>query len=385
MGSRITALETGPDSVRIDWDDGSHGEFHYIWLRDNCGCLACRHPHTLERLFDLLTVPEDIQPDSAQIAANGGLKLIWANDGHVSDFRSDWLHRNCYAGDVASETQARVPWDAAKAADMPEAVFGALAGDDAAFLDWLTALREWGLALLRDVPTEPHAALGFAQRIGPVRPTNFGAEWNVISMPNPNSNAYTDLKLTCHTDLPNWEVPPGYQLLHCLRNEVEGGESVLVDGFRVAEELRATDPEAFDLLTRIPLEFRFRDDDTDIHTRAPAITLGPDGAIAEVRFNIAIMGALRVPGHLMTAVYRAYRRFAALLREPAFELRFRLNPGDMIVFDNRRVLHGRAEFDASTGERRLRGTYVDHDVLDSRIRILRQAADRAASAALAGG
>ena len=45
----------------------------------------------------------------------------------------------------------------------------------------------------------------------------------------------------------------------------------------------------------------------------------------------------------------------------------------MMVFDNRRVLHGRTAFDASTGHRRLLGIYVDRDVLDSRIRVLGQA------------
>jgi len=372
MGLKITQLETGPDSVELVWEDGSRGEYHFIWLRDNCGCTACRHPKTFERLFDLLSVPEDIRPDGAEITEAGDLRLTWPDGGHVSDYPSSWLRQHCYAGDIAIEGAPRIHWDAGLNDRVPDASFDAIRDDDRAFLDWLTTLRTWGVALVRDMPDDSHAALAFAQRIGFARETNFGTEWNVISMPNPNSNAYTDLHLNCHTDLPYWEAPPGYQFLHCLTNETVGGESVLVDGFRVAEELRKVDPAAFDLLIQVPLDFDFRDDDNDMRYRSPAIRLGQDGKVTEVRFSIAVMGTLNVPGHLMKAVYSAHRTFATLLRDPRFEVRFRLKPGDMMVFDNRRILHGRTAFDASTGHRRLLGIYVDHDVVDSRIRVLGQ-------------
>ncbi len=42
----------------------------------------------------------------------------------------------------------------------------------------------------------------------------------------------------------------------------------------------------------------------------------------------------------------------------------------MVVFDNRRVLHGREAFDPASGYRRLLGCYVDRGEWDSRIRVL---------------
>ena len=44
--------------------------------------------------------------------------------------------------------------------------------------------------------------------------------------------------LPAHGDLPTRESPHGVQLLHCLVNTVAGGESVMVDGVRVAEDMR---------------------------------------------------------------------------------------------------------------------------------------------------
>jgi gamma-butyrobetaine dioxygenase len=50
----------------------------------------------------------------------------------------------------------------------------------------------------------------------------------------------------------------------------------------------------------------------------------------------------------------------------------RLGEGQMVVFDNRRVLHGRRAFDPATGKRRLRGCYVDRSEFTSRLRVLQR-------------
>ena len=253
---------------------------------------------------------------------------------------------------------------------MPGADHDAVSGSDAALLDWLLSLRDRGVAVLRGTPREPLSVLALARLIGPVRATNFGEHFDVVSMPDPNSNAYTALGLLCHTDLPNWERPPDYQLLHCLENDAEGGDSLLVDGFAAAETLRRRDPAAFRLLTRHPIDFRFQDRISDIRYRALTIALDEAGAVEEVRFNFAVMGAVSAPAQRTGALCRALRAFAAVIRDPALECRYPLRAGELLVFDNRRVLHGRTAFDPSTGRRHLQGCYVDRDQLLSRIRVL---------------
>ena len=47
--------------------------------------------------------------------------------------------------------------------------------------------------------------------------------------------AYTSLGLSPHTDNPYRKPVPCIQLLHCIINEVSGGHSTLVDGFKVAK------------------------------------------------------------------------------------------------------------------------------------------------------
>ena len=320
-------------------------------------------------------MPPDLDAGSVSITEGGGLRVRWQPEDHVSDYDSDWLRGHRGGADEASPCgPAPATWDAELSAAMPGADYHAVTSSDGALLDWLRLLRDFGIAVLRGTPREPLSVLALAGLIGPARATNFGEHFDVLSKQEPNSNAYTALGLPCHTDLPNWERPPDYQLLHCLQNDAEGGDSVLVDGFRAADELRRREPAAHRLLTRFPIDFRFQDNESDIRFRAPTIGLDEAGAVAEVRFNFAVMDAISAPPERIGALCRALRAFAVVIRDPALECRYRLSPGELLIFDNRRVLHGRAAFDPTTGGRHLQGCYLDRDQLLSRIRVLERSA-----------
>ena len=73
--------------------------------------------------------------------------------------------------------------------------------------------------------------------------------------------------------------------------------------------------------------------------------------------------------------YAALRVFSETAADPRFQVRYRFEPGDLVGFDNRRVLHGREAY-GSTGWRHLRGCYIDHDEIHSYAR--RSARARAA-------
>lgn len=70
---------------------------------------------------------------------------------------------------------------------------------------------------------------------------------------------------------------------------------------------------------------------------------------------------------------RVSRFPAQWLRDPHYHLDWRLEAGDLIAYDNNRVLHGRAAFDAQTGERHLQGCYLNAEDLTSRLRLLDRA------------
>ncbi len=86
------------------------------------------------------------------------------------------------------------------------------------------------------------------------------------------------------------------------------------------------------------------------------------------------MDAISAPPERVGALCHALRAFGAVIRDPALECRYRLGPGELLIFDNRHVLHGRAAFDPRTGGRHLQGCYLDKDQLLSRIRVLERSA-----------
>lgn len=370
---RVAAVVADSRSVAVTWDDGLTRRLHALWLRDNCPCRRCRHPQARERRFLLVDAPGEIAIASAQATAGGHLSVRFAPAAgeaeHESIFDAGWLRQHCVSSPAAP--RRRRPWDAGIAADLPTVAYADVMGSDEGLAQWLQMILDRGLVLLRGAPQRPGEILNIARRIqADPRPTNFGVMYDVITQPNPNASADTPMALEPHTDLANWRHPPDIQLLFCVANEARGGESVLVDGCRVAEELRQVDPAAFALLTTRPLEFRFHDGDCDIRHRGLTIEADADGAILAVRFNNWLRAAFDLPEDEIEPMYRALCRFWRMLREPRFQVVIKLEAGEMLALNNLQVMHARRAFDPNTGRRHLQGCYVDLDMIESRLRVL---------------
>jgi gamma-butyrobetaine dioxygenase len=365
---KLANLEVRADALHAIWADGAPATYPTLWLRDNCP--SAFHPQTEERVLDLLAL--DAEPVLLNAETGGETLILHYADGHVSHMPLRLLaaHR---PGRPAPDPAAIPPrlWRAdLTPAGVPRFAAPRIMTDATVLRDWLQQTAATGLSLVDRLEDRIDAGVDVACKIGFLRETNFGMTFEVVSKPDPNNLAYTAVTLPLHTDLPNQEVPPGFQFLHCLANEAEGGGSLFADGFALAEDLRADDPEAFRLLSEIAIPFRFHDADADIRTHAPVITLGRDGTVSEIRWNAHIAATFDMPADVLPAYYRAYRTFMAMTRDPAYQLSFKLKAGEMIVFDNRRVLHGRAAFNPATGFRHLHGCYVDRGEFNSRLRLL---------------
>src|SRR5438874_5611570 len=327
--------------------------FHALWLRDNCPCNECRH-ESGQRLLDTRSLPDDL----AIVTVEGC--TVSFSDGHVSSFDANWLRAN--AGEAPP--RPRTLWGAELQEELPAARYGDVAAGGAALRGWLAAVDELGFAILTGGPTEPGTVTRVAELFGFVRETNYGRLFDVRTVVNPTNLAYTGLGLGAHTDNPYREPTPTLQLLHCLASSAAGGENTLVDGFRVAAHLS---PDHRGLLARYPLRFRFADADTELETEVPVLTLAVSGALAAVHYNTRSVQPIRVPD--VHAYYEAYQAFGRMLEEPRYRIEFKLEPGDLFIVDNLRVLHGRTGYSES-GERHLQGCYADRDGLRSKLAVL---------------
>jgi gamma-butyrobetaine dioxygenase len=244
-----------------------------------------------------------------------------------------------------------------------------LLGSRQARAQWLRALADDGIAFLRRVPCQDGQVLEVARLVGYVRETNYGRVFDVRPVPNPNNLAYSDLALGLHTDNPYRDPVPGLQILHCIQASDEGGDSLFADGFALAQNLKTQQPEAFEILSRVPAPFIFCDDSAQLRAERCLLELSAPGELAAVHYNNRSIAPLCLPPGELAAFYRAYRTFALLLRAPQFALRIKLQNGDLVAFNNRRVLHGRTAF-AAAGPRWLQGCYVDSDGMLSNLAVL---------------
>lgn len=367
-------------SLTAFWADGGRATWPAIWLRDQCPCAKCRHPSG-QRLFEIGDLPA--KPEISQAAFGSGTVTLDWRDGHRSEFTASWLADHDLS-DGARAARAKQPtlWGKEIEKKLPEGDWQVIARDPAAELRWLEAYHAHGFGLLRNVPAEPGQVAQVGDHLGFVRTTNYGKLFDVISVPDPANLANTALGLGVHSDNPYRDPTPGVQLLHCLESEAPGGDTLLVDGFAAAEQLRAEAPQHFEMLVKVPASFRFADKSADLSTRTPLISLDDEGRITAVHFNNRSFAGIDVAEELVEPWYDAYRAFAAILKRPEREVIFRLGPGDLVVMQNERALHGRTAFDPNKGRRRLQGCYVDKDGMESRMRVLRRqlAAQKGAAA-----
>jgi gamma-butyrobetaine dioxygenase len=111
-----------------------------------------------------------------------------------------------------------------------------------------------------------------------------------------------------------------------------------------------------------------------------------DGDIVGLRWTDRTLPPQDLPSELVEPVYRAIRTLWKIINSDEMVHCYRLNPGDLHVFDNHRVLHGRQEFDVDSGSRHLQQCSVNRDEFHNRLRILAaKLAHPAADLVMSGG
>jgi gamma-butyrobetaine dioxygenase len=363
--SGVVLQETG---LEVPMPGGLPAYFNYYWLRDNCP--SSFDPQTRERIYDIFA--EAVPPKVRSAAIVGGvLEVAWDGSNHVTRMPLEFLSQyatGAKRADIAKIT--RVPWYADHYARIARFSQPDLAANRSRVCDWAAALLTDGVALLTDMPDTDAGLLETARMIGYVRPSYFGEVFEVRTHINPTNLAFTSKALELHTDLPSEDAAPGVQFLHCRANSVIGGESLFVDGLAVAQDFRKAHPEDFDLLVATDVPYYCEHDEFDMRARQRVIELDEYGEISGVTISQHQADIFDLPQRDLDRFYPAFCRFGRLLQNEKYLMRFRLNAGECIVFDNHRIVHGRAEYSATSGDRHLRGCYTDRGELRSTYRVL---------------
>jgi gamma-butyrobetaine dioxygenase len=346
--------------------------FAAIWLRDNCRCARCLDPRSGQKLFVINDLPADISVGEV-VESDRSISVTFEPEGHVSEFARSWLDEQRsnaeLSGSGRTETEKHL-WEAADLdGRVPVSDWSAYRDNPVERHRALRQVLDLGFVILRRTPTVDKTVLLVVESFGFVRETNYGRVFDVKVEADAANLAFTRMAIGPHTDNPYRDPVPTLQLLHCLSNAVEGGESNLIDGFCAASRLRAQDPVSFGVLTRSPVRFAWSDPHTVLRADRPIIELDATGRIREVHYNHRSMAPLFQWKRETIDFYAAYRQFAETIARPELAVRFKLEPGDCLLLDNTRLLHARTAF-VGSGTRHLQGCYADLDALSSSVTLL---------------
>lgn len=372
-----------------------------IYLRDACQCPLCVDRSSSQRKFVTAHIPPDIEAVFSGRSNRGRVKVRWKNDipGYPADHQSVYtqseLRTLTSPPPDSAVARKRHYWDRATFEQRANwTTYADFVNDTDAYKVAMSALHRDGLIFITKVEASEEAVSRMAERIGPLRNTFYGPTWDVRSVANPKNVAYTNQHLGFHMDLLYMANPPGYQLLHCLKNSCSGGESRFADAFFAANRLRQDNLSHYRQLTLYPVEWIYQNDgqyyvqirptfqkvrsfvSSDEHARhrhKREVSKDNDPDLAYVNWSPPFQGRLfhkhEFPERTKEFL-QASKNFDRILNDDALVYELKMEEGTCAIFENRRVVHARNAFQVEDGERWLRGAYVDEEAFWSKCRVI---------------
>ena len=354
--------------------------FHYTWLRDHCLCPECFHQDSSQKIYDISMDPVPPEPRSVE-ETSSELRISWNGaQPHESVFPIHWLLEHSYDPSPGPEQPSESAlWDAAYMDAHPPGFFDA---SSTPFESWGRQLAALGLAVIHNLHhTDLHT---WVTDVAPIHLTEYGVTCRVRPTPGAKDLALSNAgdSLLPHTDGSYRWGERLVQFLCARSNTTSGGDTTLVDGFRVARDFRLQHPRAFDLLASTRIQFRQYDRQAGYLFKhsTPLLLLDNGGEVEAVCYCPKNLD-WQLPFDQVEEYYRAYRLFSSCLNDPQYQYRFRLEGGDCVIFQNFRVLHSRSKYDPASGDRDFETGYVDWSYVAARLEYQRVKGSRQPSGA----
>tara|TARA_B110000438_G_scaffold275873_1_gene297167 strand:+ start:1205 stop:2293 length:1089 start_codon:yes stop_codon:yes gene_type:complete len=337
---------------------------HSLWLRERLSDKNHLDQNNFQRLYEPSLLDENLY--IKEFSQNENTLNLLFSDGERGTYLIEDLLKEINKFDIIPD---RNPWQQ-NTVTLP--FYNYLEFEDSSdlFVNMLNDFHSLGFVIITNLSSKEGTVVNFAENLGPIRATNFGKYFDVISKPNPNDLAYTALGLSVHSDNPYRKPIPGIQLLHCISNNAKGGDSTLVDGLAIANYLKLNEKQYFEILTSTEILFHFTDKDVILENWGKLIELDSNNDFKQIRFSGRLDYVPALDIEKLTLFYKARKRLYELCSSKEFIINFRLDSGMLMMFDNHRLLHGRTKYDPSSGNRHLQGCYIEHDATEGKLRRL---------------
>lgn len=400
-GKKHVTISSGDRFIQLE--DGDHGgwtRLNAVVLRDSCTCASCTDGASGQKSYATTDIPGDIGIGQIR-ATQDGLGIKFTND--IPRLASP-DHEMTLSWDVVDEALGHQPpssarrhkpvhpiedtiypktgrtfWDAttiqSRVRKMDYAEF--MEGGQV-FWQTLLDLGNLGLVFLKNVPRDEESIVRITTRIANIKETFYGRTFDVRAKIDAENVAYTSGYLGLHQDLLYLERPPAIQLLHCLENSCSGGESLFSDGLRAGKLMWMQDAvrnPALENLASLRVPYHYEKHGYFYQRKRPLFNTtssnGSDGGSGSVLGNVfwspPFQDRFPVPAADMRGWLAPAQLFERLINEPSAMYQVKMAPGECVLFDNLRVMHGRTAFDASGGSRWLRGAYIEREDFVSRV------------------
>jgi len=339
------------DSVILYLANNKKYKLPFLWLRDNCQCDSCRITETQEKQFLLHTVPIDLSPKIVK-EIEGNIFIIWS-DGHETKIPVKMIEQS---SDSRYPSKSEWPlnfkpetYDWQRFLDKNETAISAL-----------KTFVKYGAIILENAPSKPNSLELLSKRLGPIHEVLFERIHNVSVTGNVYNVAHTSKGLPPHNDFASYKSQPSIQALHMLVNECKGGESIIVDSWKILKDLKNDKPKYFTILKEFNVPFREFDESNETYAEAPLIQCSFDGSIESFRFSNQLMQMIDPTKKGIAEFYEAYHYLSAKIHDRDYWSSFRLNSGEALVVASHRVLHAREPF-IPNGKRHLQDAYFVYD------------------------
>lgn len=360
-------IENNPKKLMIEWSNGESSSFFPLWLRDHCECFKCFDKNTHSRKIDnkeVLSKSNDLKILNF-LPLENSLKVVWEQNGniHESEYNFEFLEK--YSNEKKTEnpmslsnSKNSILWNS-NLKKIPTISYDEMNSSEKGLFKAVKLIYDYGFIHIVDVPYHSHKPTrDLIEKIAYTRKSIYGDFWEFTDDGKIEDFAYTNIKLNSHTDGCYAYDPPGLQTFHCIEADYQGGESFLVDGFYVAEELRKRDPEAFQYLTKTKIPFKWISESQKVYfkNKTELIRVDEKDAVYMFRYNDIDRDTLDVKDPEM--YYKSFYSLFSILHSPESEIRFTLKPGTLMITNNWRVTHGRNEFQ---GKRKIIGCYLNQE------------------------
>ncbi|GMS84649.1 hypothetical protein PENTCL1PPCAC_6824 [Pristionchus entomophagus] len=394
--SSLSSVTRHDRILTVKWDDGCTGDFPLVWMRDSSpdALTYSLSPAMSARNLHMNSFDVEVEPLSFSISPQDNeLHIEWP--GKVtSKFSSEWLQLRNPSSESAAERRRKwylFPSETWGKEEIEKRLgrfnYNDVISDDKTLHDFLEKVCLDGIAVITNGPKgEKGAVEKIGERIGFIQRTHFGNVFQVCTKQNASNMAYAlPSTLPFHTDFPSLSDPPQLQMLHMYIKAKEGGKSLFVDGFHVANQLRLERPDIFSILSTMTCEFI--EEGYDIHdgpngetinfpfnmaARHTTIKVDESGRIVRVQFGNAMRSWFYdCDPNKIQELYRALKVFTHYVYQERNLLKITLQEGDTVLWANTRLLHTRDGY-VEDGERRrtLTGCYFAWDIVKSRVRQL---------------